>query len=315
MTTDHSDTTDRSDARAVASPRPDGNHELGVDRFASPDDGGAAGWLGRTLGAARAVVAATAVLGVIAVAAETVHPQAARAAPPVTVDANYRVSYGALSIGHLVTSTRIEGNRYALEGAFASGGVAKIFSKTNGTAEATGRLGKNGVRPETFALAYRSGEKKRARRIAFAGDRVSDVALDPEPKKRDDWVDVKPEDLLGVLDPAAGLIVAGKGTVCGRTLKTFDGRMRLDVRMSPRKPRPFRAEGFRGTAQVCSLRFEPVSGYKKDKDSIEEMRDLKGAEAMFVSLPGTDAWQLVGLTVPTSIGKVSARATRFEVSG
>ena len=290
--------------------------EIGADTFTQGTDAPArAGWAGRMVGALRATIAGVAALGLTAVGVKALHPNTARAQPPVTVEANYRVSYGALSIGHLVTSTRIEGNRYALEGEFASGGLAKIFSKTNGTAAATGRLGKGGVRPESFTLAYRSGKKQRARRIAFAGDRVSDVALDPKPKARKDWVDVKPDELLGVLDPAAGLIVAGEGGVCGRTLKTFDGRMRLDVQMSPRKPRPFRADGFRGTAHVCALRFEPVSGYRKDKDTIEEMRDLRGAEAMFVAVPGTQTWQLVGLTVPTSIGKVSARATRFEVRG
>ena len=268
----------------------------------------------RLVAGARIAIAGGALVAALALGVSTLAPKPAAAAAPVSVDARYRVSYGMMKVGELKTSTRISGNRYSVKGKFESGGVARLMSKTSGTAKGEGRIGKKGLEPSRFSLSYRSGKKKRSRSIAFKGDKVAKVKMSPK-KKRKNWVPVTADQLAGVLDPAGGFVVAGKGPVCGRTLRAFDGEMRIDVKMRPRSTRPFKTKGFKGRSEVCSLGFEPVAGFKKGKSTVRKIRELRGAEAEFVALPGTDAYQLVRLTVPTSYGKVTARATSFKVKG
>lgn len=271
----------------------------------------------RCVGAARAAIALGTLAAIATLGTQSLLPEPARAAAsaPVSVEARYRISYGSLKVGELTTSTRIAGDRYEVEGEFRSGGVARLMSKTRGTAKGEGRIGQEGLRPDRFALSYRSGRKERARSIAFEGGRVAGVTMQPKRERKENWVPVGAEHLASVLDPVGGIVVAGDGPVCGRTLRAFDGEMRIDVTMAPRTTRPFKVDGHEARSEVCSLRFEPIAGYKKDKSTVRKMRELRGAEAEFVRLPGTSAHQLVRLTVPTSYGKVSARATTFRVKG
>ena len=235
-------------------------------------------------------------------------------AASVKVDATYRISYGALKVGSVDMKTRIDGSRYTLDGSFASGGMARLFSKTNGTASGAGRVGTRALRPDTFALAYKSGKKKRSRSISFHDGRPTNVVLNPNKKRGDNWVEPRVADLESVLDPLSGIVARGRNgaEVCGRTIRAFDGSMRLDVRMQHSRTKPFRTKGYRGDAYVCSINLKPVAGYKKGK-SDKEIAAIKRAEAVFVPVNGSDIHQLVELTVPTSIGEVSARATRLRI--
>ena len=271
---------------------------------------------GRLVGAVRSAIALGTVAAIATLGLKALVPGHARASAPVSVEASYRVAYGSVGVGRLDTRTRIEGDRYALDGAFSSGGVARLFSRTEGTAESEGRIASDGLRPDSFALAYASGKKRRARRIDFDGGKVSAVRFDPpEDELPEDWVPVRAEQLVRVLDPAGGLLVGGGGSACSRTLRAYDGEMRLDVRLTPARGRAFKVEGFEGRAEVCRLAFEPVAGYREGKSTARKMRAVRGAEAAFVRVPGTEAHQLVSLSVPTRYGKVTARATAFAIRG
>ena len=241
----------------------------------------------------------------------------AHAAAPVAVEARYRVAYSGLSIGHLDISARIEGKSYRIDGSFASGGIAKLLKKTNGKATIKGRLEGRGAVPRSFALDYQSGDRKRARRIDFTGGRAARITLDPPRKPRENWVAPTKKDLRDVLDPVSGILARGGSgaEVCDRTLRTFDGTTRVDIAMSHKDTRSFRAKGYRGEAHVCALRPELVAGYKTGKDSVETVRELEGVEAVYAPIGVDGLHQLVELRVPTSFGRMSARVTRLDVSG
>lgn len=254
------------------------------------------------------------VAATLAMLAVPTAPDAVAKASSVKVDATYRISYGSLKVGSVDMKTRIDGSRYTLDGSFASGGMARLFSKTNGKASGSGQVGQRSLRPDKFALSYKSGKKKRSRSISFHDGRPTDVVLKPNKKRGKNWVEPRVADLEAVLDPLSGIVARGRNgaEVCGRTIRAFDGSMRLDVRMQHSRTKPFRTKGYRGDAHVCSIRLKPVAGYKKGK-SDKEIAAIKRAEAVFVPVNGSDIHQLVELTVPTSIGEVSARATKLRI--
>ena len=263
--------------------------------------------------------AALAALSALALASPGPALDAAQAAAPITVEASYRVAYGSLKVGEIRTTTRVDGPSYRIDGTFASGGVAKLFKKTSATVSGEGRIGKRAMSPRRFEFAYKSGEKGRARQIDFREGRATSITITPPYKKRDtdDWTVPSVADLERVLDPVSGLMAKGKTgeEVCGRTIRAFDGTTRLDITMRHSRTKPFRTKGYKGEVHVCSLSLKPVAGFKKGRDSVKEIAAIRGAEAVFAPVPGTDLHQIVELEVPTSIGKVSAQATRLRFGG
>ena len=103
---------------------------------------------------------------------------------------------------------------------------------------------------------------------------------------------------------------ADSAAVCNRTIPLFDGKARLDLVLSPRRTKSFRTKGWRGEVRVCAVSLKPLAGVKPK--SKREMDRIKGATVAFAPVPGTDAWMAVELTVPSSIGTVSAKATRLS---
>ena len=264
---------------------------------------------------ARSAAFATAALSLIAVTSGG--PDAIAAGGDATTsDTTFRVAYGSIAVGQIETSLRVEGARYEVEGSFASGGVAKLFGKTTATASGQGRVGKRSMVPGRFAFGYASGDKRRDRRLMFRDGRATDVTIDPPYRKRsaEDWALPTVADLERVHDPVAGLLLRGETAeeVCNRTVRLYDGTVRLDIVMRSGRTKPFRARGYRGEATVCKLRLKPVAGFRKDGKKAAEIGAIEGAEAAFVRIPGTALHQVVELEVPTRIGKVSAKATELR---
>ena len=260
----------------------------------------------------RARAAATALLG-IAIALPITAP-AADAAGSAAASARYRISYGNIPVGHADTSVRVEANGgYGIGTTFSSGGIAKLLKTTEGRADARGSLGGTAPTPDAFSLAYRQGDRQRSRDIAFSGGGVASVNVQPAKPIPNPATAAQ---LARAIDPASALLVRAPddgAAVCNRTVPVFDGRARLDLRMAYRTTAKFRAKGWRGKVHVCSIAMTPIAGVKPKSE--RAMREMRGASVAFAQLPGTDAWLAVELTVPASIGTVTARATRLDFGG
>ncbi|MBU2484178.1 MAG: DUF3108 domain-containing protein, partial [Alphaproteobacteria bacterium] len=117
--------------------------------------------------------------------------------------------------------------------------------------------------------------------------------------------------LRAVLDPLSGLLFPAGTPVCPRSLPIFDGESRATLHLSPKSVRPYRTKGFKGDAIVCSVRFEPNSGYRKNSSGIRYLEGVKGMEVWFAKHESLGLYGPVYAQVPTKIGKVIVAATRI----
>lgn len=235
------------------------------------------------------------------------------AASGQTYSGEYVVSYLGFTVARTTFRTRIEGDRFAIDGSVASAGIAQIFDRTKGTSSASGSLAGGEVRPGAFRMDYTEGKRKQMTALAFKGGAVTDVQNVPPLKKRGaDWVKLRPQDLAGAIDPlSAGIIKAGgPGEVCGRTLKLFDGEFRLDATLHA-TDKPPRVDGHGEGLVSCRVTIKPVSGYRKGRRALDYLEKRSRIMVTFAPLGTSGLYAPVHATVGTQIGTVTVKARRF----
>lgn len=244
-------------------------------------------------------------------AAAIAGPQQAMA-EPVQVRTDYKVSLVGFPVASAKFVTQVDGSSYRITGDLRSSAFSDLFSKVRGNADVTGRVTGDKLEASKFLVAYTSDKKKHRTEIIFKNGDVHSTINEPEPKTRgSDWVPLLKGDLRKVLDPLSGLVFPAGSAVCPRSLPIFDGEARATLHLTPKSVRPFRTKGFKGDAIVCSVRFEPNSGYRKNSSGIRYLRELKGAEVWFAKDDALGLYAPVYAKVPTKIGKVIVAATRF----
>ncbi|WP_394691693.1 DUF3108 domain-containing protein [Hoeflea sp.] len=233
-------------------------------------------------------------------------------AEPVQVHTDYRVSLIGLPVASAKFVTEVDGKSYKISGELRSSALSDLFSKVRGNARVSGSVTKDKLEASEFLVTYTTGAKKHRTRITFKNGAVRSTSNEPERKaKAADWVPLIEDDLLAVLDPLSSLVFPAGSAVCSRSLPIFDGETLATLHLTPKSVRPFRTKGFKGDAIVCTVRFEPNSGYRKNSSGIKHLRGLKGMEVWFAKHERVGLYAPVYAKVPTKLGPVIVAATRF----
>lgn len=225
--------------------------------------------------------------------------------------AEYRVSFIGLPVARATFTTVFQGDAFTVAGEMASAGVANIVGRTSGSTSVTGTRADDHLQPDSYVVAYSSGDDDHKMEVDFDGGAVVSARLTPEKKRtREDWIPVPEEHLREVLDPVSSLMIPAGGDICDRTLPIFDGETRFDVHLSRAGTTTFRTEGYEGEAIVCEARAEPKSGYHAEHSSVEFVRKAS-VEIWFARNVEADLYAPVYARVPTKLGPVTITATRF----
>lgn len=235
------------------------------------------------------------------------------------VSADYAVTFLGLSIGRGTMVSTSDGRTYRTTLEARVTGMAAVFAGGAGTATSTGQIRGNGPVPSSFTVEIRSGEKVETMRMAMAGGNVTGVTRDPDKPPHPRATPLLPEHLRGVLDPlSAGIFVAG-GTgpvagaaACERRTPVFGGRERFDLIYSFVETRQVDIGGYKGEAAVCRVRFEPIAGYRPDRNDIQNARQ-RSAEVILVPVRGTRNLLPARITLATGYGTGIAQATRLAL--
>ena len=228
-------------------------------------------------------------------------------------DTAYSVSLGILPIARLTFRTEVTNDRYQISGRFRSTGLVDIVREVSADSSVSGLFAGNRFQPELYRLDYRSGDKKSRYTISYANGSAVDTKVEPPPKPRPkSWVPVTEASLKSVLDPIGALLIAGDADVCSRTLPIYDGESRMDLVLSPSGTAPFTAGKASGEAVVCSVRYVPVSGYKKGRKDIEYLKSVTGMEIWFAKTATLKLYAPVYAKIPTRYGTVHVTAEAFD---
>lgn len=239
-------------------------------------------------------------------------PALPASADPGHFRAHYDASIFGLTLGSGDFTSSIDGDDFSVSGTFASVGLARLFDKTDGHASVSGTMAAEATRPQSYKLAYKSGEERQKTTIAFAGGRVTDTTNVPPPKKRgSDWVPVSHADLAGVADPLSALMIPTDkpGDVCNRTIKVYDGEIRVNLVLREADD----SEKLESGEVTCRVGFMPVSGYRKTRSALKYLRDKAKILVAFAPIGDTGIQSPVEATIGTEVGTVHIRARPAEV--
>jgi hypothetical protein len=233
--------------------------------------------------------------------------------------ATYEVDLASFNLGEFRLNAKFKGSSYEMQG----DGKFSLFLgrvyKSSGTATSTGTLTKAGPESSSFTVSFEGGDNKEKRRLSFAGGDVSNVSIVP-PKKGvgRNRVPVTEDQLVDVLDPlsAAFLHARADDSVCEGTLPVFDGRLRFDLVLTPKRAERLPGEapqGLSGPVAVCNVKFVPVGGYKPDNAAVKYLSQTDQIEAWLVRLPQTTLYVPYWIGVPTPLGRGGATLTQIEL--
>jgi hypothetical protein len=235
-------------------------------------------------------------------------------AAPKKFVADYTVSLYGLTLAHTSFTSTLDGDAISIDGTIASAGVARIIDDTKGTTTVRGHLSQDGVAPDSFVIAYKSGKKNKRTEIHFADGAVSRTMNVPPLKKRKKWIPLSDADLKAATDPLSGIMVRADkpADVCRKTLRYYDGELRADISFSYAGKKPLSIPGYSGDATVCTARFTPVGGYRPGNSTIEYLKNKGKMTITFAPMGSTGMFVPVSASVGTKIGTVNVSADRLQ---
>jgi hypothetical protein len=259
---------------------------------------------------------AAAVCVMAALAADAGHAAAAQA----HLQAEYSATLAGLPIGHGSWVIEIADDQYTAAANGSTTGLLRIFTGARGTGASRGSFSGEQTLPTNYVATIDFDRSKYDDvRMVLAGGNVKEFAVDPPLAPHPERIPVSDADRRGVVDPMSSTInrVGGNGDpvsplACGRKVAVFDGRVRYDLRSEFKRIEMVKAErGYQGPVVVCTVYFEPISGYVPNRPVIRYLVELRDAEVWLAPISGTRVLVPFRFSMPTPLGMGVLQATQF----
>lgn len=226
--------------------------------------------------------------------------------------ANYQITLSGIPLANAHFQAKQDGKTYSIDAQLATTSLADIIAPSKAEMSSRGLVKNDRWEPANFFFRYKSGKRSRRFETTFNGGAVTDSLIGPKQRRKKNWIPTTPGDLRAVTDPMAGLVIPADRDPCEKSVAVYDGEARLDLRLAPKRTDTYTTEGFSGPVVVCSLRYEPKSGYRKGHKDIDYVRKLKNIEIWFAKAGPMNVYAPVYLSVPTSYGPLTIKATHFD---
>jgi hypothetical protein len=237
----------------------------------------------------------------------------------------FTVRYGSITVGEATFNIDYDATTYTVDARGNTAGIVDVFAPGKGKAKSDGVIEPTKVIAQKHFVEYEEPEKTSALEVAFTGGDVAGVKVIAgklRTKKSKRWVQIQPDQLKAVIDPASSLVIpvkpeaVGDGrAVCDRVFNVYDGDTRYDIALTYKSSREIAVEGYKGNAFVCQLRYIPVAGHRRNEKNIEYMASNKDMEVWLAPMAGSSLFTPIRFDVPTWVGTVIAYPTYFGNGG
>jgi hypothetical protein len=256
----------------------------------------------------------TALIGfALCCSAATVPLTAVAAQDARQVEIGYEITYLGMAGFRIDLTARFEGNRYDVETSTFKNGVLKALTMNyGGRNRAWGGFGANGAQPAAGSLSIVVDDKTRTWTAQYGADGSLAETHNPTWKPLPQQA-IPERDRLGSLDPLSAGVTAGLAgdAACDRTLRTNDGKRRIDLILRKLRTEPAAASGIpgaQGDVLVCEVTTRRIAGefYDAAKESeAERERPVRLWLARFDNTPFRYPAKLEAeLAIGTARGKV-----------
>lgn len=241
------------------------------------------------------------------------------------ISAVYRVEFGGISLGKFRFQSSQSGNAYTMKGSTRLrllGGTAMDWKMNISSG---GLVNPQGPQPETFGYNFQNKKKrKKVLNLAFAKGSDLPVKVEPALKHSKKRIPIKAEHFEGVYDPLTALMLLTHNrdarlsrNVCDRRVKLFDGKERYDIAFKYKKVKMSEIgekKIKRAKSYVCSIRYIPVAGHKKNDKTKKYMAGVKGIEVWFTPFKKANLYVPHLIKIPTPFGTTTTiRAKSFHI--
>ena len=244
----------------------------------------------------------------------------ASGAPADVLHATYRVSLIGLPIGAANLNVDLTPTSYSVEADAKLTGLARLFSNAQGASAGKGAIIQGHVSPATFATIAADSHMTRTIRMALAGNAVTGVDISPPFDEKPDRVPLGPGDEKGVVDPVGAIVIPAppSGPIvspasCNRKIPIFDGYTRFDIDLTYVGQRDVTAKGYEGPVAVCSARYVPISGHRRDRPATKFMAENKDLEVWLAPIASDHVLIPFRVSARTMIGTTVVEATEFRL--
>jgi hypothetical protein len=244
----------------------------------------------------------------------------APAAAQGRLNAKYQATLSGIVIGKGDWSLTIGDKNYSGATSGGTTGLIKAIGGGHGTGSVEGRVLAGRLLPETYLSSVFYGKKNETIRIAFAGERVSASAIEPEPPPTPGRIPVPDAHRRNVSDPMSGMLFVAPGRdelpnpqACSAKAAIFDGRMRYDLDLAFKAMETLTlASGAKVAAVVCAVSFKPLSGYVPSRVAIKYLTARHDIDVALAPIAGTRVLVPLRVRIPTPLGLGMVQATEFN---
>jgi hypothetical protein len=234
--------------------------------------------------------------------------------------AHYLLSLIGFSIGSAFASGEVEPQKYRVDIAMKTTGLANLVNSTRGAANASGSLTGDGPAPASYLNTTANSSETRTIQMALSSNAVRRLEVKPEPWDAAVRIPVSESNRHSIVDPVSALIMsvpAGQGLVgpsaCNRTISVFDGVTRFDVRLSYEETRSVQTKGYAGPVSVCSARYTPIAGHRPDSSATKFMADNHDMSVWLAPMPSAHVVVPYRIDIRTSAGMLVIDAAEFQI--
>ena len=237
---------------------------------------------------------------------------------PASVKATYQITFNGFNIGSLDFQSEAESESYTLVANTKLSVLLGAFTWDSET-RSFGMLTSKALKPAAFSLDYKSTLKAGSLKIGFSDGTVTDVAQQPLVPPKPGTIPLREQHLKGVLDPLSAIMLLSRGSgtnPCERRIPIFDGKERFDLVLSRKgevQVTEQQPSGQPGVAYVCRVRYQPIAGYKLDKET-EFMVANDAIEVALRPIPSANVFIPYQATIPTMAGYATIYAKRVEIA-
>jgi hypothetical protein len=195
-----------------------------------------------------------------------------------------------------------------------------LVNSSRGASTGSGQVIDGKIAPATFATTASNATMTRTIRMALAENAVTGVDIAPPFDDKPDRIPLTPKDEQNIVDPVGAFVIPApigaaptSAGACNRTLPVFDGYTRFDIALAYVGERKVKTKGYSGPVAICSARYIPVAGHRRDRPATKFMADNKDIEVWLAPIGASNVLMPYRISIRTMVGTAVAEATEFRV--
>jgi hypothetical protein len=236
-------------------------------------------------------------------------------AQAATYDLEYEASIlNVLTLGRIGLAGTLGAAGYQVSATMRTAGAAQLFDDTRISARASGAVTKSGALAwSRYDLSHAYAKKFRRVGMQRSGSTVT-AEIAPGFGTMGNTPATAAQKAAS-FDPLSAIlamaVTVGRKNACPASIAVFDGRQHYTLVLSTAARGTYRGGGYAGSALVCNLRYQPISG---DTMSAKDKMSIPRAQIWFADPAATGFAAPLRITVPTPLGEGRIDVKKFTVS-